>query len=82
VTVARWAMNTGCPLIGVWLPSFLGKSGITLVFTNWDACSLMLSTPLAAMQSQVFFMTIVVTMRGIMLNKIVDGIRVRYPLWF
>jgi hypothetical protein len=42
----------------------------------------MLSTPLAAMQSQVFFMTIVVTMRGIMLNKIVDGIRVRYPLWF
>ncbi len=54
VAVACCAMNTGCPLIGVCLPSFFGKSGAILVFTNWKVCSLMVSRPLAVMYSRSF----------------------------
>ena len=47
-------MNTGCPLIGVCLPSFLGKSGATLESINRYVCSLMVSRLLMAMYLRSF----------------------------
>lgn len=46
VAVACWAMKTGCPLIGVCFPSFLGYSGATLEFMKSLVCFLIISMPL------------------------------------
>jgi len=38
VAVACWAMNTGCPLIGVCLPSFFGTGCAILEFIKSQTC--------------------------------------------
>jgi hypothetical protein len=47
-------MKTGCPLIGVCLPSFLGLAGAILVIINLYACSFMVSRPLTAIEFRSF----------------------------
>jgi hypothetical protein len=44
--VACWAIKTGCPLIGVCLPSFFGYWGAILILIKSIACCLIVSIPL------------------------------------
>jgi hypothetical protein len=47
-------MNTGCPLIGVYLPSFFGIGGAILEFIKSQACFLIISMPLLSIYSLSF----------------------------
>jgi hypothetical protein len=52
VAVAYWAMNTGCPLLGVCLPSFLGTAGANRVVMKSIAWDRMVSMLLEWMYSR------------------------------
>ena len=53
--VACWAMNTGCPLIGVCLPSLGITAGARRLATKSSACLRMVAKPFSAIYSLSLF---------------------------